>query len=135
MGSGGQRVRVVFSKICECKPHLLILDEPTNHLDIYSIDALTEALQNFKGAVVLVSHNCSMLNDCAQELHVVENSVCRAASCPIGVKLGDWLMQSQRDADVERDFSNAGKHLASASSDSVSRKPPKLMGLRMKPTK
>merc|ERR1712048_753245 len=42
-----------------------------------------------------------MLNDCAKELHVIENSACRTASCPAGMKLGDWLMQCQLDMDVD----------------------------------
>merc|ERR1712242_590359 len=59
--SGGQRVRVAFAKICAEKPQMLVLDEPTNHLDIYSIDALIDALRSFQGAVILVTHNRSML--------------------------------------------------------------------------
>lgn len=55
--SGGQRVRVLFAKICAEKQHLLLLDEPTNHLDIYSIDALAKSPNEFQGSVVLVTHN------------------------------------------------------------------------------
>jgi ABC-type Mn2+/Zn2+ transport system ATPase subunit len=120
--SGGQRVRVVFAKICEAKPHLLILDEPTNHLDIYSIDALTDALQKFEGAVVLVSHNCSMLNECANELFVIENSVCRAASCPVGHKLGDWLIQSHLNIHAEGGTANASRNSVEASTVTTSKK-------------
>lgn len=110
--SGGQRVRVAFAKICEDKPHVLILDEPTNHLDIYSIDALTEALQNFKGAVVLVTHNCSMLDECIKDLYVVDEGVCHAASCPVGMKLGDWLMHSHPNMEVKDCIPNASKNPA-----------------------
>jgi ABC-type multidrug transport system ATPase subunit len=117
--SGGQRVRVVFAKICEAKPHLLILDEPTNHLDIYSIDALMEGLQNFKGAVVLVTHNCSMLNSCANELYVVEKKVCHAASCPVGMKLGDWMMQCHSNSDDKHVIPNATKSSALHSAGSI----------------
>jgi ATPase subunit of ABC transporter with duplicated ATPase domains len=91
--SGGQRVRVVFAKICADNPHLLILDEPTNHLDIYSIDALTQALKHFKGAVMLISHNLDMLNEVVKELHVIENSRCGIVPL-VDRKLGDWLLQS-----------------------------------------
>merc|ERR1712232_317593 len=69
--SGGQRARVVFAKICVDAPHWLVLDEPTNHLDIYSIDALTEALQNFKGGVIIISHNQSLLRAVGQQVGVV----------------------------------------------------------------
>jgi ABC-type multidrug transport system ATPase subunit len=85
---------------------LLILDEPTNHLDIYSIDALTDALQHFKGAVVLITHNCNMLDDCAKELYLLESGVCRVASCAVGIKFGEYLMRSQPCMVAER-FGNA----------------------------
>merc|ERR1712146_226739 len=55
--SGGQRTRVAFARMCAEEPHLLVLDEPTNHLDIYSIEALSDALREFQGAVIFVTHN------------------------------------------------------------------------------
>jgi len=69
--SGGQRARVIFARICVEAPHILVLDEPTNHLDIYSIDALTEALQSFSGGVVLISHNQSLLKAVGNQVGVV----------------------------------------------------------------
>merc|ERR1712217_953319 len=69
--SGGQRARVIFARICAEAPHILVLEEPTNHLDIYSIDALTEALQNFSGGVVLISHNQSLLKAVGNQVGVV----------------------------------------------------------------
>jgi len=71
--SGGQRVRVSFARLCAEDPHLLVLDEPTNHLDIYSIDALSTALQEFAGAVVLVTHDRGLLEDVAEEVLVVHD--------------------------------------------------------------
>jgi len=77
--SGGQRVRVVFAKVCMEKPHLLVLDEPTNHLDIYSIDALADSLKEFEGGVILVTHNRSLLQEVAKELFVVHSRTRRLA--------------------------------------------------------
>merc|ERR1712151_1311915 len=69
--SGGQRARVIFARICVEAPHLLVLDEPTNHLDIYSIAALTEALQSFSCGVVLISHNQSLLKAVGNQVGIV----------------------------------------------------------------
>ncbi|KAL6544079.1 ABC transporter F member 4 [Orobanche gracilis] len=60
--SGGQKARVIFTSISMSKPHILLLDEPTNHLDMQSIDALADALDEFTGGVVLVSHDFRLIS-------------------------------------------------------------------------
>jgi ATP-binding cassette subfamily F protein 3 len=55
--AGGQKSRVAFCKATWDSPHLLMLDEPTNHLDVEAVDALIEAINDFKGGVIMVSHD------------------------------------------------------------------------------
>ena len=61
--SGGQKVRVAFAGIQGFNPHLLLLDEPTNHLDIESIEALIDGLNNFNGAIVVITHNVTLIKN------------------------------------------------------------------------
>nr|XP_053653574.1 ATP-binding cassette sub-family F member 3-like [Cherax quadricarinatus] len=68
--SGGQKSRVAFSLMCMGNPNFFILDEPTNHLDIETIEALGEAIQKFKGGVVLVSHDERLIRMVCTELWV-----------------------------------------------------------------
>ena len=69
--SGGQKARLSLLLATIDAPHLLILDEPTNHLDIESREALTEALNDYTGAVVLVSHDMHLLELVADRLWLV----------------------------------------------------------------
>ncbi|KAJ1943321.1 ATP-binding cassette, regulator of translational elongation, partial [Linderina macrospora] len=66
--SGGQKSRVTFAGLAVQQPHFLVLDEPTNHLDMESIDALTNALKQFKGGVVLVSHDERFIDSVCTEM-------------------------------------------------------------------
>merc|ERR1712080_155017 len=69
--SGGQRMRVAFARMCAEEPHLLVLDEPTNHLDIYAIEALSDALKEFQGGVIFVTHDRCLIEEVADSVVVV----------------------------------------------------------------
>lgn len=72
--SGGERARVLLGKLLGKPTNLLLLDEPTNHLDQESVEALTMELQNYPGAVVIVTHSEAMLRDVAQKLVVFHHN-------------------------------------------------------------
>uniref|UniRef100_A0A8C1F6F1 ATP-binding cassette sub-family F member 2 n=1 Tax=Cyprinus carpio carpio TaxID=630221 RepID=A0A8C1F6F1_CYPCA len=70
--SDGQKCRVCFAWLAWQNPHMLFLDEPTNHLDIETIDALAEAINDFEGGMMLVSHDFRLIQQVAQEIWVCE---------------------------------------------------------------
>ncbi|WP_420141746.1 ABC-F family ATP-binding cassette domain-containing protein [Sphingomonas sp.] len=70
--SGGERARLALALITRDAPHLLILDEPTNHLDVDAREALVRALNDYAGAVVVVSHDRHMLELTADRLVLVD---------------------------------------------------------------
>ena len=69
--SGGEKARLMLGLATYGGPHMLILDEPTNHLDIDSRSALIEAINEYPGAVILVSHDRHLLDACADQLWLV----------------------------------------------------------------
>ncbi|WP_422343337.1 ABC-F family ATP-binding cassette domain-containing protein [Parasphingorhabdus sp.] len=71
--SGGERARLALALITRDAPHLLILDEPTNHLDVDAREALVHALNEYSGAVILVSHDRHMLELTADRLIMVDS--------------------------------------------------------------
>jgi ATP-binding cassette subfamily F protein 3 len=74
--SGGEKARLLFAFMSFDAPHLLLLDEPTNHLDIDAREALVQALNNYEGAVVIVSHDPTMVERVADRLWLVNDGAC-----------------------------------------------------------
>ena len=99
--SGGQRARVLFTQVTWNHPHLIVLDEPTNHLDVGALRALAAALNDFKGAVVLVSHNASFCCSFCRDLWIVKKGT---VSC----KRGDDTPFSELFSDYAASLSRSG---------------------------
>ena len=75
--SGGEKARLTLALIVRTRPNLLLLDEPTNHLDIEMREALTEALQDYGGALIVVAHDRHLLRATADELWLVADGSVR----------------------------------------------------------
>jgi ATP-binding cassette subfamily F protein 3 len=69
--SGGQKSRVAFATLAYTKPHVMIIDEGSNHLSMEAVDALIEALQDFQGGIMVVSHDQYFVSRVCSELWVV----------------------------------------------------------------
>jgi ATP-binding cassette, subfamily F, member 3 len=76
--SGGEKARLLFALATFHGPHLLILDEPTNHLDVDAREALVRALNDYEGAVILISHDRHLMDACADRLWIVRHGTVRA---------------------------------------------------------
>jgi ATP-binding cassette subfamily F protein 3 len=98
--SGGEKARLLLTLAAFDAPHLIILDEPTNHLDIDSRGALIEAINDFPGAVILVSHDRYLLEACVDRLWLVANG----RVTPFDGDLHDYvrLVLSERGGKSER---------------------------------
>lgn len=92
--SGGERARLALALIVWQRPNVLVLDEPTNHLDLDMRHALTMALQDFEGAVVLVSHERQLIASVCDELILVNNGRCREFDGDL-VAYAEWLRQAR----------------------------------------
>jgi len=75
--SGGEKARLLFAMMSQEKPHILLLDEPTNHLDVDAREALVQALNNYDGAVILVSHDVHMVELVCDRLWLVSDGGCK----------------------------------------------------------
>lgn len=94
--SGGEKARLVLALIVWQRPNLLLLDEPTNHLDLDMRQALTEALIDFEGAIVVVSHDRHLLRSTTDEFYLVHDQLVE----PFNGDLEDyqkWLNNDQKD--------------------------------------
>ncbi len=95
--SGGEKARLVLAMLVWQRPNLLLLDEPTNHLDLTTREALSMALNEFEGTVMLVSHDRALLREVCDEFWLVSDGGVR----PFDGDLDDyqrWLLEQSRAA-------------------------------------
>lgn len=94
--SGGERARLTLALIVWQRPNVLVLDEPTNHLDLEMRQALSFALQEFAGAVILVSHDREMIATVCDELYLVHDGQCEIFDNDIAY-YSAWLSQVRKE--------------------------------------
>ena len=76
--SGGEKARLLFAFMGYDSPHMLLLDEPTNHLDVDAREALVQALNEYEGAIIMVSHDPGMVERVADRLWLIKDGECQA---------------------------------------------------------
>ena len=93
--SGGERARLTLALIVWQRPNMLVLDEPTNHLDLEMRQALSLALQEFEGAVILVSHDREMIANVCDTLYLVHDGRCELFDHDIAY-YSQWLSDTRK---------------------------------------
>jgi len=106
--SGGEKARLVLALIVYQKPNMLLLDEPTNHLDSTMREALVYALQDFDGAMVIVSHDRHLLRTTVDEFYLVANQHVEPFAGDLDA-YHDWLKQHAQQQKTATTQSSSGK--------------------------
>lgn len=119
--SGGEKARLLFALMAHEAPQVMILDEPTNHLDIDSREALIRALNDYDGAVILISHDRRLVDACADRLWLVSDG----KVTPFHGDMEDYRQQLLKDrggrADSESDAGVVDQRKASRQSSAQER--------------
>lgn len=118
--SGGEKARLVLALLVYQRPNLLLLDEPTNHLDLDMREAIVMALQDFAGAIVVVSHDRHLLSSTTDEFYLVAHG----KVAPFDGDLADyyqWLQQDARQTQANLQTQNNAND-AAMSNSAVQRK-------------
>ena len=105
--SGGEKSRLALALLAYQRPNLLLLDEPTNHLDLEMRQALATALQDFDGAMVIVSHDRHLLRVATDNLLLVHDQIVTEFNGSLD-DYPDWLNQQQRSGE-SRPAGNGGQ--------------------------
>lgn len=96
--SGGEKARLLFALAAFHGPHLLILDEPTNHLDVDSCEALIHAINDYEGAIILISHDRHLVNACADRLWIAQNNTVKPYEGDLETYRAECLRQKKTES-------------------------------------
>lgn len=114
--SGGEKARLVLALIVWQRPNLLLLDEPTNHLDLDMRQALTEALIDFEGALVVVSHDRHLLRSTTDDLYLVHDGKVEAFDGDLE-DYQQWLSDQQKQTSAAAEPKQESGNSAQARKD------------------
>ncbi|OYT99887.1 MAG: ABC transporter [Burkholderiales bacterium PBB1] len=121
--SGGEKARLVLAMLVWQRPNLLLLDEPTNHLDLDTREALSMALNEFEGSLMLVSHDRALLREVCDEFWLVADGGVR----PFDGDLDDYqkylLDTARAQAKALREAGNAGKKTTASTAKAATTPP------------
>ena len=107
--SGGEKARLALALIVWQRPNVLLLDEPTNHLDLEMRHALTLAIQEYQGALVIVSHERHLLRACCDEFMLVADGVAQSFEGNLE-DYADWLRKWRASQEVKPEPKGQGKN-------------------------
>jgi ATP-binding cassette subfamily F protein 3 len=119
--SGGEKARLALALIVWQRPNLLLLDEPTNHLDLETREALTVALAQFEGTLVLVSHDRHLLRATTDQFLIVANGSLQPFDGDLD-DYRDWLLKSKQEKAAVAERPAAKPAAANAPKPAASRK-------------
>jgi elongation factor 3 len=111
--SGGQRVKVVLAACSWQRPHLIVLDEPTNYLDRDSLGALSKALKNFEGGVIIITHSSEFTKDLTEEVWAVMDGMMTPSGHNWVTGQGSGPRLANKDDDEEDKFDAMGNKIVS----------------------
>lgn len=107
--SGGEKARLLFCLMSYHAPHIMLLDEPTNHLDIDAREALMQALNNYSGAVILVSHDSHLVECVADRLWLVADGTCKPYEEDLDAYRKLVVQQRKREREEAKQEAKAAK--------------------------
>ena len=124
--SGGEKARLLFCLMSYDAPHIMLLDEPTNHLDMDAREALMQALNNYSGAVILVSHDPHLVECVADRLWLVADSTCKSYDDDLEAYRNLIVQQRRRERDAAKQETRGKKEGKKSKSKSPQKETEKL---------